>query len=60
MSVMTIMAQALDLELQSRGVWLEPEDCERILQAMVERSAKIAAAAIEAKERAGRGIERTP
>lgn len=52
MSVVTLMAQALDQELQHRGIFsLTREDCEAIMRAVVERTA-------EAGERLEREVAR--
>jgi hypothetical protein len=62
MSVVSIMAMLLGEELAAEhGVsWLAVSELEQIMQRVIERSGEIAAAAIAAKERAGRGIERAP
>jgi hypothetical protein len=47
MTALTLMAQALDQELQSRGIFsLGRSDCEAIIAAVVERTAKAAEAAM--------------
>lgn len=44
MTVVTLMAQALDQELRARGIRAIPRcDCEAIMRAVIERSGKIAA-----------------
>ena len=44
MTVITLMAQALDQELRARGILVSSKaDCEAIMRSVIERSGKIAA-----------------
>lgn len=44
MTVITLMAAALDQELKARGIFSVPRtDCEAIMRSVIERSGKIAA-----------------
>lgn len=54
MTVVTLMATALDQELQARGIFsLSRQDCEAVMQAVIARGGQIAAA-LPAQERGSR------
>jgi hypothetical protein len=51
MTVVTLMATALDQELQARGIFsLSRADCEAVMQAVLARGGKIAAGLPEVRK----------